>query len=439
MTTILAFIFVLSILVIVHEFGHYSVSKFFGIGVERFSVGLPPRLFGIQIGETDYCISAIPFGGYVKLTGQSDFSDVGEEGFGEKDYRRKPAPAKIAVLAAGSIMNLITAVVIFFFVYWITGVSETSNRIGFVGPNTIASQLGLKMGDVIVGINGKKVDRFDDVFLSLYTDNSTDLTVKNESGERTVHISRRLDEKEEFGIHPYYEAKIKSFLPDSPAEKAGLKAGDVIAAIDGEPILGWEHMRFIVEANPDADKTFTIERNGSKVQLQVHIGHADNEKTGDAGQTIGRMGYFLDVPSRKVGMVESASMAYQNTKFLAVHTFDFFIKLITGRMSMKLIGGPVMIAQLAGESAHGGFMSLLGFTAFISVNLGVLNLLPFPLFDGGNIVILLVESLFRRKLSEKARMAFQQAGTLLLLLLMVYITINDIMRVDFITQLFGKN
>jgi len=336
-------------------------------------------------------------------------------------------------------MNLITAVVIFFLVYWVTGVSETSNRIGFVKPGTMASQLGLKMGDEIVGLNGKKIDELDDVFLALYTDNGAELTVRNESGEHTVRVPRRLDEKEGFGILLYYEAKIKSLVPGSPAEQAGFKPGDIIAAIDGEPIFGWEHMRSIVEASPDTDKTFTVSRDGLDVQLKVHIGHTVMNEPDGTNRTIGRVGYHLDVPSRKVGIVESVSLSFKNTVFLAVHTFDFFVKLVTGRMSMKLIGGPVMIAQLAGESAQGGFMPLLGFTAFISVNLGVLNLLPFPVFDGGHIVILLFESLFRRKMSEKMRMAFQQAGTLLLLLLMIYITFNDIMRFEFIGHFFGKN
>ena len=439
MTTILAFIFVLSVLVIVHEFGHFSIAKIFGIGVERFSVGMPPRLFGVRIGETDYCISAIPFGGYVKMTGQSDFSDVEEVDFGDKDYRKKPAPVKMAVLAAGSIMNLITAVVIFFMVYWITGVTETTNRIGFVKPDTVASQLGLRMGDEIIALNGKEVKELDEVFLALYTDNGAELTIRNESGEHTVRIPRRLDEKEDFGILLYYEAKVKSLISGGSAEQAGFKPGDIIVAIDGEPVFGWEHMRSIVEASPETDKSFTVERDGDKIQLQVHIGHAVLDNPDGTRRTIGRMGYHLDVPSRQVGMVESVSIAFKNTVFLSVHTFDFFVKLVTGRMSMKLIGGPVMIAQLAGESAHGGFMALLGFTAFISVNLGVLNLLPFPVFDGGHIVILLFESLFRRKMTEKMRMAFQQAGTLLLLLLMIYITFNDIMRFEFIGQLFGNN
>ncbi|HUT63748.1 MAG TPA: site-2 protease family protein, partial [Anaerolineae bacterium] len=136
MLTFLAFIFVLSFLIFVHEFGHYIIAKLSGIGVERFSIGMPPRLLGVQIGETEYCISAIPFGGYVKLTGQDDFSFEENENIGPRDYRGKPAPIKIAVLAAGSIMNILTAVFIFFILFWTKGVPESTNRIGYVTPGT---------------------------------------------------------------------------------------------------------------------------------------------------------------------------------------------------------------------------------------------------------------------------------------------------------------
>src|SRR3989339_305139 len=144
MITVISFFFVLSLLVFVHELGHYIVAKLGGIGVERFSIGYPPRLFGKKIGETDYCVSAIPFGGYVKLTGMDDFGTVGDENLGRKDFRGKSAPVRMAVLIAGSFMNLLTALFIFFFLFLFYGVPETSTVIGYVEPGTLASQLGIK-------------------------------------------------------------------------------------------------------------------------------------------------------------------------------------------------------------------------------------------------------------------------------------------------------
>ncbi|MCE5250755.1 RIP metalloprotease RseP [bacterium] len=436
--TLISFLFVLSFLVVIHEFGHFAVAKLSGIGVERFSVGMPPRVLGVQIGETDYCISAIPFGGYVKLTGQSDFDEVESEDYGDRDYRKKSVPVRMAVLVAGSIMNLLAALVIFFFVYWMTGVPQSTNRVGLVEDGTLAAQLGFKRGDEIVAVQGKKTDNFDSL-IALYTDDNVTLTVRDENGDRQILVPRKLKENEDFGISAYYDARIGSILPDSPAQKAGIRPDDVIVAIDNEPVYGWEHMRKIIEANPDAEKTFTIRRNGETIQLPVKIGHSGEGRHHHSKVPVGRVGYTPYIPNRDVGLVESGRMAVDNTVFLITHTVDFFIKLITGRMSAKLLGGPVMIAQLAGRSAQSGFVSLLGFTAFISVNLGVLNLLPFPVLDGGHVTILFIETVVRRKLSTRARMAFQQFGSLVLLIFMLYVTFNDIMRVDTIARLFGGN
>lgn len=438
-TTIVSFLFVLSLLVVVHEFGHYIIAKLAGIGVERFSVGMPPKLFGIQIGETDYCISAIPFGGYVKLTGQSDFDEVNDENYGDKDYRNKSTPVKIAVLVAGSLMNLLTAVVIFSVIFWSSGVPEETTRIGLVEEGTLASEVGLRIGDEIIAVNGSEINRWQEALLPLYTNDGVTFTVKNENGERTVDVPRKLGETEEFGIYQHYDAQVGTIISDSPAERAGFQPQDKILAIDSESIIGWEHMRKIIEANPDVEKEFSIERKGETIKFPVKIGHVTRDMPDGSKITVGRVGYTPHISILKVGFISSIKMAVDNTVYLIVNTVDFFFKLITGRMSAKLVGGPVMIARMAGENAKSGFASLMGFTAFISINLGVLNLIPFPVLDGGHIAFLLIESVFRRKLSHKVRMAFQQAGTLVLFLLMIYITLNDVMRIDTIARLFGRN
>jgi len=198
-------------------------------------------------------------------------------------------------------------------------------------------------------------------------------------------------------------------------------------------------MRRIVEANPDTLKQFTILRGNERLIFPVDIGHVDRDKLDGSRVTVGRVGYTVRLPKRDVGFFTSIKMAFDYTVFIIVHTLDFLSKLITFRMPAKLLGGPVMIAQLAGKSAQSGFLALLDFTAFISINLGILNLLPFPVLDGGHVAILFIESLVRRKISHRIRMAIQQAGTLVLLLLMLYITYNDVTRLDFIARLFGSN
>ena len=437
MITIIAFFFVLSLLVIVHELGHYTVAKLGGISVQRFSIGYPPRLFGIQIGETDYCISAIPFGGYVKLAGQEDFGKEEEYDYKPNDYRGKSTPVKIAVLVAGSLMNIFAAIVIFALLFFFNGVPESTNVIGDVEPDTLAYEMGLRAGDEVVKVQGKEVKGFDDILLPLYMDDNVTITVKTLEQERILTAPRKLEQNEDFGASPFYEAIVDNVLSESPAEKAGFLPGDVIVKIEDEEINGWHHMSKVVRANPDREKVFALMRGESEIYIPVLIGHTTQNMPDGTRQTVGRIGVSLHIPTREVGLIESSILAVKNTAFLAVHMLDFLGRLITGRVSTKLLGGPVMIAQMAGESAKTGFTTLMGFTAFISINLGVLNLLPFPVLDGGHIFILLTEAIVRRKLSVKVRFAIQQTGMLLLLLLMLYITFNDIMRFETISKLFG--
>ena len=193
--TIVSFFFVLSLLVLVHEFGHYIVAKLAGIGVERFSIGYPPRLFGIQIGDTDYCISGTPFGGYVKLTGQEDFGREEEYVPDPRDYRGKSTPVKIAVLVAGSLMNLLTAVFIFLVLFYIHGAPETTTKIGGVSEGTLAAEMGLKVGDEVVSVQDGAIDRLEELLLPLYTDREVTVTLKDENGVRTVVAPHMLEQQ----------------------------------------------------------------------------------------------------------------------------------------------------------------------------------------------------------------------------------------------------
>ncbi|HUT64134.1 MAG TPA: RIP metalloprotease RseP, partial [Anaerolineae bacterium] len=303
---------------------------------------------------------------------------------------------------------------------------------------TVAEQIGLKSGDEIVALNGKKVEELEQALFSLYTEQKSTITVRDSFGERTVEVNKKLGANEEFGVVPYLKAQVEKIIPESPADQAGFKSGDVIAAINGELITGgWYHMSEIVRANPDRDMIFTLERDGEDIQCQVRVGNVVEDLPDGSTKKIGRIGISPLILNLKVNGFESIIKAVRETGFFAIHTIDFFIKLVTGRMSAKLLGGPVLIAQMAGESAKTGLANLLFFTAFISINLGVLNLLPFPVLDGGHIFILLIETVIRRKLSTRIRMAVQQVGSIILLLFMIYITFNDIMRFDTISRFLG--
>ena len=435
--TLIAFFFVLSLLVVVHEFGHYIVAKLGGIGVERFSVGYPPRLFGIKIGETDYCISAIPFGGYVKLHGQEDFAENGEYQADPRDFRSKHPVLQIAVLAAGSILNLVAAVVIFAILFLSNGVPETTNRIGYVKPDTLAAEIGLAAGDEVISVNGDAVEGVDEILLPLVMNDEVAIEIRRGGETLTLRSARSMEQDEEFGAAPYYPARVATVVEDSPASRAGLQTGDIITAIDGQTVDGWYQMSSIIRAMPDRDAEITVDRGGQAMTLPMHIDHAEEQTADGASQTIGRIGVTQKVDTRKVGVFEATTLALDNSWYLIVNTFDFLGKLVTGRMSAELLGGPVMIAQFAGESARIGFAALMSFTAFISIQLGVLNLLPIPVLDGGHIFFLVTEMVIRRRVSEKFKFALQQVGALLLLLFMLYVTFNDIMRVESISRLFG--
>jgi regulator of sigma E protease len=437
--TLLSFFFVLSLLVVVHEFGHYAVAKLGGIGVERFSIGYPPRLFGIKIGETDYCISAVLFGGYVKLHGQEDFGNPDEFTADPRDYRAKHPLLKIGVLVSGSLMNLLTAVVIFSALYVMEGVPVPTTKVGLVRPGSFAAQIGLRPGDDVLKVQKKTVENLDDILLPMVMNDSVTLVVRRADGEEVkITTPRRLDQNEEFGAGAHIAAAVGTVMEKSPAEVAGLKPGDEFLEIDGRKIDNWYIMSDIIRMNPDRDVAATVLRGGSLISLTIHVGSASEPRPGGRTETIGRIGITPRSDVRRVGVFEATAMSFKNTGYLIVHMLDFFGKLITGHMSSKLLGGPVMIAQMAGESARSGFSTLMAFTAFISINLGVLNLLPFPVLDGGHIFILFIEMITRREVSEKFKMALQQIGSLVLLILMLYITFNDIMRFDAISRLFGR-
>ena len=196
-------------------------------------------------------------------------------------------------------------------------------------------------------------------------------------------------------------------------------------------------MTEIIERNPGNPMVFTVMRGGATVDLPVTAGSEEEPQPDGSVKTVGKVGLAIRFQSKDAGFAESVSLATKRTVYVAGQTLSFFGKLVTGRMSPKLMGGPVLIAQVAGESAKSGWATLFGFTAFISINLGVLNLLPFPVLDGGHIAILFIESVSRRKISAKVRMAIQQTGSIVLLILMIYITFNDLLRFDTISKMFG--
>src|SRR3990172_9564406 len=342
----LPFIFVLGLLIFIHELGHFLVAKLVGIRVERFSLGFPPRLIGKKIGDTDYCISAVPFGGYVKMSGMIDESMDADRIKGEPDeFMSKPIPVRALVIAAGPIFNILLAIVIFAGAFFIVGVAEP------VGP--------------VVG----------------YVKENT------------------------------------------PAQALGLQEGDIIRTIDGKSVTTWDELIGMV--HPSADKELHIEweRNG-----ELYSGDVTPEK--DEIQGVALIGFSPKTQIRSAGIFESIGLGavrcWEMTKLLGRS-----LKLLfTGAVAVRDgLAGPVRIAQMAGETAKSGFGSLLMFAAFLSLNLGLINILPLPVLDGGHLLLLGVEAGMRKPLSIKVRMAVQQVGMVILLALMLFVIVNDVMNI----------
>ncbi len=353
MTTILAMIFVLVVLIFFHELGHYLAARSVGIRVERFYVGF--NLFGLglkkKIGHTEYGLGLIPLGGYVKVAGIVDESMDTKLTGAPWEFQSKNALQKIWFMSAGVLTNLLLAVVIFASLALVNGIVEA-------------------------------------------------------------------DPSPEVG----------SLAEDYPAKAAGILPGDEITAINGQSISSWEELTTIIHARPGETVEVTWVRDGETFR-RVMKTRATETLVDDEIRTVGMIGIGPVVTTRPVGFGEAVVSGFALTKRWFVLTYKSLAMIITGKASLKDVGGPILIAQLAGQSAQSGFSTLLGFLAIISVNLAFINILPIPALDGGHITIVLIEAALRRSLSIRARMVIQQLGVVLLLTLIAVIFYNDIMRI----------
>lgn len=361
LTTLLAFLFVIGVVVIVHEFGHFIAARSVGIRVERFSVGFPPRMIGKRFGDTDYCISWIPLGGYVKMAGMIDESmDNPEKITGAPDeFMSKNFLQKSWVITAGVILNFALAWVLY------TGLAISE---GMPVPSTEAMPLAVMDGN--------------------------------------------------------------------PAAEAGIEPGDKIVSIDGVPVPSWEALVERVHASPGQALLFVWEREGERMEATItpRAGNVPNVE-GEVG-LIGISGPGI-AGYEPVGFFEGIAMGGRDTIAVLGVATDTIRQLFSGAATVKDLGGPVMIAKWSGEVAEQGFTALLRFIAFISINIGFLNILPIPVLDGGHLVLILLEAVARRPIPVKVKLAIQQVGMIGLLILMAVILWNDAGRVGLLSKVTG--
>jgi len=443
-TTVVSFVIVIGLLILIHELGHFLVARWAGVGVERFSVGFGPVLLRWRGKETEYCLSAVPMGGYVKMMGEENPVEGGGSGTVDpaKSFSLKPLWARALIVFAGPGMNFVLAAAIFAGVFMVLGRPVLPSVLGRIQPGGPAAQTGLQPGDRVVAAEGQPVAHWEELLKAVHASQgeTIQLVVVRGSEERKVALTplrtrvRDIfgDEREiwDLGARPYTPARVGEVLPGTPAARAGLRARDTVTALDGSSILTWDELAEEIRKRPARTVRLTVDREGQTLTLSVTP--QPIRERGPQGEEIevGRIGisptavvaYVRSNPVVAIGegMVRTADM----TALTAIGLW----KLITGQLPASTIGGPIQIAVAAGEQAKQGIASLAFFTAVISVNLALLNLLPVPILDGGHLLFFAIEAVLGRPLSLKKRELAQQVGFMLLLLLMVFAVYNDLAR-----------
>lgn len=430
LTTLLSWVFVIGVLIFIHELGHFLVAKWVGIRVERFSLGFPPRLIGRQIGETDYCVSAIPFGGYVKLAGIADIGAA--ESHGEPwEFGSKPLLARAGVIIAGPLMNFLFAfIVIFSVMYFVGSPAYRTTKIGMVDRGSVAEKNGLRVGDQIEKVGEKPVAHWKDVSERLEKiDGRTTIEIVRDGQPLSLRFEHRKGDA--LGISPFLLPRVGDVKKGAPADRIGLAAGDRITAVNGEPIDQWYEMQEKIRSLPKQEVALDWDRGGTKMSARVTTDAVSDQEHPDV--RYGQIGITLgaDYMYLPTGFVEAVAIGATVTAKTVRDLAHLLKQMVTGRLSRDSLGGVITIAKFAGDAARLGIGELFGFMAFLSVNLGFFNLLPIPVLDGGHLFFLGIEGVRRRPLPIRQREIIQQIGAVILIFLIVYVTFNDIHRFFF--------
>jgi regulator of sigma E protease len=448
MTTVVSFIVVIGVLILIHELGHFLVARWAGVGVERFSIGFGPVLFRWRGKETEYCLSVIPMGGYVKMMGEESPLEGGQALPYDpaKAFSLKPLWVRFLIVFAGPGMNFVLAAVIFTLVLATAGRPVWPPVIGRVTPDSPAAAAALATGDGIVKVDGRPVAHWEDLEREIASSNGRPLrlTVARGGATQEVTVTPRLTEvrdpifKEarstwELGAGPQLLPQIGSVNPGSPAEKAGVKSGDVVVAVAGQSVFTPEELMQAIQRRAGQTFEITVEREGRRVPLRV-TATAVKEKSGTGEEVeVGRIGVGIvtkTVQYEPYPLHRAVWYGVVKTWDMTALTAKGLWKIASRQIDSSNIGGPIQIASEAGRQAKEGAASLALFTAIISVNLALLNLLPVPMLDGGHLFFFVIEAVMGRPLSLRKREAAQQLGFVLLMLLMVYALYNDLVRID---------
>ena len=462
--TLLATVVVLGVLIFVHELGHFMAAKWVDIEVPRFSIGLGPKMIGFKRGETEYVISWLPLGGYVKMAGMEEMEkieggpsakptvtgaltadDTGIEvetkrQAGPRDFESKSLPARTLVITAGVIMNLLFAVFLFALTAGVWGVQASpKTRIGNVHeellPEGMEELATLPPGTRIVGVGSDQVDDFRDLMMAIAKVGGGPIEIRFEN-RPALTVQMPASDSAKGSLIRAFEpavntpAVIGRVVENTPAAKAKLKSGDRIVRANGQPVQSWQDFVSRVERKGGEAVLLDIDRAGTPVEVTV----VPEAKDLRGKLTYGRLGVFPRVspesqlPRDRQNLIGAVKYGFTETWNVVALTLDFLRDLFTGNANPRNVGGVIQIGQLSGQVVRAGLEPFLAFMALFSVNLAVLNLLPIPVLDGGHLMFLGYEAVRRRPLSIEQRMRLSQVGFVIVLAIMVWAIANDVLR-----------
>jgi regulator of sigma E protease len=433
LTTLLAFLFVLGVLIFVHELGHFLAARRVGVRVLTFSLGFGPKILKVKRGDTEYCISAIPLGGYVKMAGENpDDPRSGQP----DEFLSKSKWQRFQILIMGPLMNIVLAVVVLAFVLaqgtQVLAYRDQPPVVGAVVAGSPADRVGIQRGDRILTVAGDEVETWEDLLLAIMTKPDRDVAVSllRDGQTRSLMIRPTAEGRYEvgnIGVLPDTNPSV-TVIKGEPAEEAGFMDGDVIVAVNGQRIATGTQFRQAIEAHAGRPMEVTVRRDGQEVRLT-----ATPEKRGETGWLGLRI--FEESKEFDPTPLEAIRLSVERNIESSGLIFKTLGGLFTGETSVRQLQGPIGIAQLSGESAAEGVLSLLSLMAMLSINLGILNLMPIPVLDGGHILILLLEGIARRDFSMQVKEKMLLAGFVVLMMLMVTVIYHDLTRISWIEGL----
>ncbi|MGB6496912.1 MAG: RIP metalloprotease RseP [Candidatus Acidiferrum sp.] len=435
---IVGIVLVLGVMVLIHEWGHFVVARLCGVRVDVFSIGFGPRLFGWKKGPTDYRVSILPLGGYVRMAGQ----DLSEVDAGEKpptgapDELMSQSRWKRALISfAGPAVNLVFPIFLLVGLFSIAGVPYPAYLNEPVHVTGLPASSGgaanpLKAGDVVLSIDGVSTPNWEQALIALKQAGNAatvNMEVDDAGVRKTVQVPTKniSDPNLILGFAPIRPI-IDQIAPGAPAERAGLREGDTITAVNGKQIAYWEQFREATQNSNGQPMTLDVNRKGKSVQLTV----TPKKDVAQTGENVYQIGVLPrdDSAYKHVSFSESVKFAGQETADTIERTVDVVGKLFSGRVSIKQLQGPVGISHMAGQAVRRGPLDVISLMVLISINLGILNLLPIPILDGGNILLLAIEGVMRRDLSLSFKERFVQVGLVFLLVIFAIVMYNDILR-----------